>query len=53
MRIGVKGGIDAWENAEDGILVVNKGILDQYIDRLAGHVIIHDNGYIYFSHDTY
>lgn len=49
----MKGGIDAWENAEDGILVVNKDILDQYIDRLAGHVIIHDNGYIYFIHDMY
>lgn len=49
----MKGGIDAWENAEDGILVINKDILDQYIDRLAGHVIIHDNGYIYFIHDMY
>lgn len=51
--IGVKGGIDAWEDAEEGILVINKDILDQYIDRLIGHVIIQDNGYIYFSHDTY
>ncbi len=49
----MKGGIDAWENAEEGILVINKDILDQYIDRLAGHVIIHDDGYIYFIHDMY
>lgn len=49
----MKGGIDAWENAEDGILVINKNILDQFIDRLAGHVIIHDDGYIYFIHDMY
>ena len=49
----MKGGIDAWENAEEGIMVINKDILDQYIDRLAGHVIIHDNGYIYFIHDMY
>ncbi len=50
---GVKGGIDAWENAEEGILVINKDIADQFMDRLAGHVIIHDNGYLYFIHDFY
>ncbi|RKM57910.1 hypothetical protein D6855_12740 [Butyrivibrio sp. CB08] len=48
-----KGGIDAWKEAEDGILVVNKDILDRFIDRLSGHVIIQDDGYIYFIHDTY
>ncbi len=47
------GGIDAWEQDEDGIMVVEKQILDRYIDRLSGYVIIEDNGYIYFSHDRY
>ncbi len=49
----MKGGIDAWENAEDGIIVINKDLFDQYIDRLMGHVIIEDNGYLYFTHDMY
>ncbi len=47
------GGIDAWEQDEDAIMVVEKQILDRYIDRLSGYVIIEDNGYIYFSHDRY
>ena len=47
------GGIDAWEQAEDGILVVNKDIFDRYLDRLVGHVIIQDDGYIYLIHDMY
>ena len=49
----VKGGIDAWENADEGILVVNKNLFEQYYDRLVGHVIINDNGYLYFAHDMY
>ncbi len=49
----VKGGIDAWENAEDGILIVNKDLFDQYADRLTGHVIMYDNNYLYFLHDMY
>ncbi len=49
----VKGGIDAWENAEDGILIVNKDLFDQYADRLTGHVIMYDNYYLYFLHDMY
>lgn len=47
------GGIDAWEQSEDGILVINKAIFDQYYDRVVGHVIIMDNGYLYFSRDMY
>lgn len=50
---GIKGGIDAWENAEEGILVVNKELFEKYSDRLIGHVIINDNGYLYFTHDMY
>ena len=49
----MKGGIDAWENAEDGILIINKDLWEMYMDRLIGHVILEDNGYLYFSHDMY
>ncbi len=48
-----KGGIDAWENAEEGILVINKKLWDTYSSRLTGHVIIQDNGFLYFSRDYY
>ncbi len=48
-----RGGIDAWEQAEDGIIVINKGLWDELSPRLIGHVIVQDNGYMFFSRDMY
>lgn len=50
---GMPGGVDAWEQDDEGILVINKDIFDRFYDRVAGHVIIEDGGYLYFIRDMY
>ena len=47
------GGIEAWMQDEDGIFVLNKNLWDKYSGQLTGYVVLHDDGYLYFSHDRY
>ena len=47
------GGIEAWLKNKDGILILNKGLWEKYQGVLAGHVILQDNGYLWFLPDMY
>jgi 4-amino-4-deoxy-L-arabinose transferase-like glycosyltransferase len=48
-----QGGIDAWLEDEGAIFVINKDLFEDFADRLVGHVIIQDGGYLFFSQDMY
>ena len=51
--ICIDGGVEAFCEDEDAVLVLDKRLWDQYADVLIGHVILEDNNYLIMTSHFY